>query len=206
MTVLSNTIDALLKGRSITMAWGVYFDFATTPLRVWTGFGRRKSGDGSVADPYYEWQGLGGLGSIDGLQFTSDIPTEQITFRLSGLENFLPGNAAGVRNVVRNAVTECIGRKVNLYLLVFDPSADHMRPIDPPVVLRTCIMGAPFLDIDLRREGGTHIVEMPAEPRTIDKWRSAWEMLTDYHHQQRWTGDTGLDRLAWYDGKSSPVW
>jgi hypothetical protein len=67
-------------------------------------------------------------------------------------------------------------------------------------------MGRMALDIDHSREEGTHIVRMQLEPRTLDKHRAAHDLLMNAHHQKRFPGDLGLERMTLHAGRKTTQW
>lgn len=203
----SPVVELLLAKQHVAMADLMWFDFASQPMRLWNGFGPLQTGDGSDDNPLWTWQGLGDLGRIEGLDLSPGLPTDGITVALTGLETFVKGGGPAIAAIVRNQVSECNGRRARLYRCWFDPSQPNgWIPVTPPLALRTFVMGRLSLDIDHNREAATHVVRLQLEPATIDKHRAPHDLLMDRHHQVRWPGDKGLERMSYYDGKRTTVW
>lgn len=174
---LTETVRALLAGRTVTYAILVFFDFRTTPMRVWPGFGPLRTADGHV------WQGNGEIGTIEGLGRSYDGQAEQTTFTMSGVDPSLLGR-------VNNEREEVEGRDVTVFLQFYDEDS--------------VLLDAPYADyfgvmdqMSYTVGGGTATIKVTAE------WIFAQQdlppplyQLSDRTQQILFPGDLGMQRYS----------
>lgn len=175
MPAFTNAVAAALAGSSLTAALLVHFDFATAPIRVWTGIGTLNAAG-------FDWLGMGQLGAISDLQsaFGGTAPT--VTFTLSGVDPTILAAALA-------AETEVKGRPVTVFLQVFD---DAMRPLDQPHAVY-----AGILDVMRGSLSPTLCtVEVTAETPFARRHVPPFGYLSDRDQQALFPGDDGLDQVT----------
>lgn len=102
---LDPVVDAYLDGATISASLLVFMDFLDAPKRWWTEFGTLRAGG-------YDWQGVGTLVSIEGLEAGVNLAAPGTTFTLSGLDPEVVALVANARERVK-------GRRVRVYIQFF---------------------------------------------------------------------------------------
>ena len=182
------TVEAMLEGREVRMATGVWFDFLTQEMRVWQGRGSVRDGDGNV------WSGLGEFGQVSGLQGSSMLSVDPVTLTLSGLD-------ASMIRVVRDQANEITGRTCGIYFLMFD---ENFVLLDSPFLAELYLMDKATLAVD--GESQTMIVTLSAEPLFFSKHLPPVSMMTDADQQRKYPGDTIFQRVSLLNGKQTIYW
>lgn len=119
MGYFPDAVATALKQAVVRCDLLVYFDFATTPMWLWQGFGTLHTLDDQ------DWQGIGQLGHIGDLESSIGGTAPQATFTLSGVDPSLLNDAL-------NASDEVFGRDVNVYMQFFD---ENFACLDNPYVV-----------------------------------------------------------------------
>lgn len=175
--VFSHAAQLVLAGQRVGAAVAVKMELANETLNLWLGNGKVRSNDGQY------WEGLGRLGGISGLEFGAIAATQPIDLTLSGLD-------AELAAVARAQYSEMRGRRVSVYLLLFD---EKMQSIDLPYL---CMI-ATIDNASLRRAGDTFTLDVTAEPIFNTKHMPALNLVTDADQQTRYPGDKIFDRGAY---------
>lgn len=175
--VFSDAAAAILAGQRVVVALGVKMELASETLHLWLGNGMIRSNDGQ------QWEGLGRLGGVSGLEFGALAATQPINLTLSGLDVNLAAAA-------RAQYSEMRGRRVSIYTLVFD---ENMQPVDLPYL---CML-ATIDNASLRRVGDVFTLDVTAEPIFNTKHMPALNLVTDADQQARYPGDRIFDRAAY---------
>jgi len=168
-----DTIAEILAGRTVRCDLLVFFDFLTTPMRLWQGFGTLVTNDAN------EWSGIGQLGQIGDLESSIGGTSPRAEFTLSGVDPDIVADALAAEDEINN-------RDVNVYIQFFN---NDYTCLDNPYVVWAGIMD----NMRIRQAGpDTCTVELSAE--TIFSRRSLPPLgiLSDREHQQFYPGDTGL--------------
>jgi hypothetical protein len=172
--VFSDAAQRVLAGQRVVAAIGVKLEFANETLNLWLGNGSVRSNDGQ------EWEGLGRLGGVSGLEFGAKAATQPISMTLSGLD-------AELAAVARSQYAQMRGRRVSVYALIFD---EKTQPIDQPYL---CML-ATIDRASLKRSGDAFVLELAADPIFNTKHMPALNLVTDADHQARFPGDTIFNR------------
>lgn len=175
--VFSHAAQLVLAGQRVGVTIGVKMELADETLFLWLGNGALRSNDGQ------EWEGLGRLGGVSGLEFGALASTQPITMTLSGLD-------AGLANAAREQNAQMRGRRVSVYALLFD---QNIQPIDLPYL---CML-ATIDHASLKRAGDSFVLEVVAEPIFSTKHMPALNLVTDADQQTRYPGDRVFDRSAY---------
>lgn len=185
MAFFPNTVAAYLGGRTIAGALLVHMDFATTPRRWWTGFGDLDAGG-------YTWQGTGELIQIDGLESPIGTVAPKTTFSLSGID-------ATIVSLARNASDRVKDRRSKVYVQFFDitPNDASVQPwslLDEPFALSTWLMDQMVYSA---QGPGQRSISLTAESLWTNRRRPAYGLFTDRDQNKRFSGDRGLEQIAY---------
>lgn len=175
--VFSHAAQRVLAGQRVGVTIGVKLELADETIYLWLGNGALRSNDGQ------EWEGLGRLGGISGLEFGAVAATQPITLTLSGLD-------AGLANAAREQNSRMRGRRVSVFALLFDQS---MQPIDLPYL---CML-ATIDHASMKRSGDAYVLEVVAEPIFNTKHIPSLNLVTDADQQSRYPGDRIFERAAY---------
>ncbi|PPD10288.1 MAG: hypothetical protein CTY36_00405 [Methylocystis sp.] len=175
--VFSDAAQLVLAGQRVGATLGVKMELASETLNLWLGHGRVRSNDGQ------EWEGLGQLGGISGLEFGALAATQPITLTLSGLD-------AGLANTAREQNSQMRGRRVSVFALLFDQS---VQPIDLPYL---CML-ATIDHASMKRSGDAYVLQVVAEPIFNTKHIPSLNLVTDADQQSRYPGDRIFERSAY---------
>lgn len=173
MTVLDNTLQAVLNGDLVRASLLVELQFLSSTSRFWFGFGTLTTNDGKV------WLGAGQAVSLDGLDLRTDTAATKMTLKASGVDPTLITKAQA-------SAAEAKGQPANIYLQFFDA---NWKPLDNPVVVRSGLMdvltyastGPDKRDISLTIEG-----------MFAARLYSPFAYWTDRDQQARFPGDLGM--------------
>lgn len=169
-------VQAALAGRSLQADFLVHMDFRDTPKRFWTGWGELDAAG-------YRWQGMGGLVAIDGLEQATGTVATETTFTLSGLDADVVSAAVG-------AADRAVGRRVQVFMQMFDVSGNH-QPLAEPFAVWTGTMGEPRFTAD----SGTRQVAISALSLMSRRNSPPHGYYTDRDQQARYPGDKGLSLI-----------
>jgi len=172
------TIAAHLGGRTVRASFLVLFDFATEPMRIWTGAGKITSGG-------HEWHGLGALGSISGLEQAVNGEAPETTFVLSGINSEILTLA---RQEWRE---EALNRLAKVYLQFHNDEDDRPRELfDEPFAIWAGRMQTPRFEL----QGPTkRRITVSAESLFSLRSRPAFSQYTDTDQKLRFSGDRGFE-------------
>lgn len=167
---------AALQGDAITAEILAFFDFASAPQRVHAGFGTLRAGG-------FDWQGMGGLGSVSDIESAVGGIAPLVTFTLSGV-------GPEIANDVVNAKTEVKGRDCFVYLQLYGSD------LTPLGALYTLYRGV--MDRLIHTASGPDIwtAQLTAETRFSRRGLPPFGNLTDRDQQTRYPGDAGLFDVA----------
>lgn len=163
---------AAVQGLTVTPAVLAFFDFASAPKRIHTGYGPILAGG-------YEWQGVGGLVQIGDIETAVGGVAPLVTFTLSGV-------ADGSITDFLNAPTEIHGRICQVYVQFYGPD---LAPLGLPcTVLRNRMSRL------IHRAGDTNTWSLELETEGLFSRRGLppFGNLTDRDQQRRYPGDRGL--------------
>lgn len=185
--MFSEVVAAVLAGRSVSAAYLVRFDFRDVTKRVWLGFGDLRAGG-------QDWQGVGTLISIDGLERTTGTTAAATTFTLSGVDRDIVAAAAAASDQVK-------GRVVRVYLQFFETAESASRDATLQV---GALIGGPAVvwsgwmdQVTFAADGvGSRTVTMTAEGLMADRNRPPFGMFTDGDQKARFPDDRGLEGVA----------
>jgi len=167
---------AALRGDAITAEILAFFDFASAPQRVHAGYGTLRAGG-------FDWQGMGGLGSVSDIESAVGGIAPLVTFTLSGV-------GPEIANDVVNAKTEVKGRDCFVYLQLYD---SDLTPLGGLYTLYRGVM-----DRLIHTASGPDIwtAQLTAETRFSRRGLPPFGNLTDRDQQARYPGDAGLFDIA----------
>ncbi|MGU3661116.1 hypothetical protein [Methylobacterium fujisawaense] len=167
---------AALRGDPITREILAFFDFASAPQRVHSGFGPLSAGG-------FVWQGMGGLGTVSDLESAVGGVAPLATFTLSGV-------GPEIANDVVNARTEVKGRDCFVYLQLYGPD------LTPLGGLYTLYRGIMDRLIHTAADANTWTAQLTAETKFSRRGLPPFGNLTDRDQQTRYPGDNGLFDMA----------
>lgn len=181
MSIFPETIAASLAGSKVTCAFLVWFDFATTPMRLWRGAGPLHTNEDNV------WLGIGNLGSIKGVEQAVNGQAPEMTFTMSGADSTV------VQLAREEFLTEAKGRLAYVLIQFFgvdDPAdPDNQRPLDNPFPLACGRMLQPSFVLS---NDGAWSVTISAESLFSLRSRPRAALWTDADQQHRFLGDEGF--------------
>ena len=184
MGYFPQTITAKLAGRTVGAALLCFMDFRITPRRWWMGFGMLNAGG-------YEWQGLGQLIQIDGLDQPIGTNAPRTTFQLSGVD-------AEIVGLARNASDRVKDRRCTVYVQFFDitPDDSSVQPwstLDQPFAIWSGKMD----QMSYQAEGPSRRgITLTAESLWVNRRRPAHGLYTDRDQNGRFPGDRGLEQVS----------
>jgi hypothetical protein len=178
MSLFPETIQQVLKGRTVRHANLITLDFVSAPMHLWTG-------NGMLYHAGETWAGTGQLGYISGLQQAADGSAPEAQFTLSGLD------AAVLAIAQDDFEAEARDQLVTVFIQFFGPDDDV--PLDAPYPLWTGKMQRASIafDADGKRE-----VKVDAESLFGLRSRPTFAMYTDRDQDRRFAGDRGFEFVA----------
>ena len=181
----SATIAAQLAGTTVRVDALVEFQFVSQTIRLWNGLGDLQTSDGKT------WQGIAGIGQIDGLSQAINGVAPTQTFSISGVD-------ARFADIVRGDFAEYYRQPVVTVKQFF---GEDWQTLDAPYAIAERQME----NIQLKRtpgeEGPVYTVSVTAETPFITRRRPPFGFLTDRDQRARHPTDAGLDQVAGIDGK-----
>jgi hypothetical protein len=176
-------IAAQLAGNTVRAAPLVHFDFRTTPMRLWPGFGPLEAAGET-------WLGLGDLGSISGTGAGPGQVVEEMAFSLAGGPELLANFAEDAE--------EATGREVEVWLQFFD---EGWAPLDDPFQIFWGVMGP--LKVERGESGddpltarATRLLSVTAANAFINRGRPSYGFFTDRDQKARKPGDNIFLNIA----------
>lgn len=177
MAFFPETAAEALAGQTVRAAMLVHFDFLDDPMRVWQGFGALHTQDDE------DWQGLGELGTIGGIESAIAGTSPQVTFSLSGVDPAIVAKTLASSDQVR-------GRDVTIYLQFFD---DGWQTLDAPYALWCGVMDV----MQIKAAGPTErTVSLTAETLFTRRGLSPFGYLSDADQNALHPDDRGLEHVA----------
>jgi hypothetical protein len=176
MAIFDAAGAAALRGETIIAEILAFFDFATAPQRIHAGFGTLRAGG-------YDWQGIGGLGSVSDIESSVGGIAPVVTFTLRGV-------GPDVANDVVNAKTEVKGRDCAVYLQLY---GQQSNPLGNPYTLYRGVMDRL---IHRAATGDAWSVQVTAETKFSRRGLPPFGNLTHADQQRRFPGDNGLFDVA----------
>lgn len=185
----SSAIAAQLAGRVVRVDALVEFRFASQTIRLWNRFGPLPTLDGKT------WQGIAGIGQIEGLSQSINGVAPTQTFTVSGVD-------ARFADLARGDRAEYYRLPVVTFLQFFDTTIEgDWQPLDNPFAISLRQMDTVQLKRAQGDDGPVYTVSITAETPFTTRRRPAFGYLTDRDQQQRFPGDLGLNQVAGIDGK-----
>lgn len=187
MARFHDLIEAQMDGATVRWAYLAFFDFKTTPKRVWTGLGPLVAGDG------YAYEGLGQLGRLSSIGAGPGGAVDEINLELFGSEAILAD--------VQGDSDQSAGRAVQIMRQFFDVRQFNeagawvdWAVIDEPVTVFVGVMGA----MTLKRDAETFVIAVPAQSRLKNRARPPNQFFTDRDVKARSPDDNLCLRVAQY--------
>lgn len=174
MPFLSAEQAAALVGATVRVAMLTELQFASRTMRVW-------NGAGIITIAGYDWEGLGDMGSIDGLTQTREPTSSKVTMRLSGVNSEILTLAA-------RSTEDVQGRPAYVWLQLFDGEWQ-------PIGARLPIFAGRMQRITIQRSeasdlsGGERICALEVENVFAARSRPSAGRWTDADQQSRQPGD-----------------
>lgn len=196
MTVYDDRILAQLTGATVRAAVLARFDFASGPMRLWSGVGDldAAAGGGQVE----RWRGVGQLASIGGVAQSGDgLAAEEIEFTLSAASSTLLASFAA-------DAAETSGRDVVLYEVFLD--ADQSLVIDPALIF-VGTMGPPSATRDPATDSDppTRIVTVRAVNLFANRARPTLSFFSDSDQRAVSADDAIFSRMGDFAGGGRKV-
>ncbi|MFT4129969.1 hypothetical protein [Labrys sp. (in: a-proteobacteria)] len=176
----SEAIEAQLRGITVRRATLVWFDFKSKPIGLHNGVGPLTTKDGR------NWNGLGGLGSVEGLEQAINGAAPEMRLSVSGIDpDFITKAKA--------EADEYLYRPVIVFAQFFH---DDWSLLDEP----WAIAWAQMMSLTVAREsagqgdGWVRTLTISAETPFAGKRRPRNSFLTDRDQQTRHPGDRFAER------------
>lgn len=174
----STAVAAQLAGKVVRADILVEFDFANGIRRLYNGFGPLVTNDAKT------WEGIGGLGSISGLQQSFNGAALPLDLTVSGVDAGFAAQARGDR-------ANWYMRPVVAYLQFFD---EGWQPLDSPMAFVLATMRQLEIERTSTDAGMVFTVSIRAEGPFITRKRPRYGFYSDTDQQQRFPGDKGCER------------
>jgi hypothetical protein len=169
-----------LEGGVVRRSKLVVFNFLSGPKRVWRGFGKLRTVGGA------EWDGIGDLGTIQGLQQSINGEAVPQTFSLSGVNPDLLAKAIGDPG-------EFYLRPVIVFQQYF---TDKWQVLDSPFALSLRLMANIEVSMESDEQGNTYEITLTAESPFLNPTSPPNGYYTDRDQQTQFPGDRGLEDVA----------
>ncbi|CZT36130.1 hypothetical protein [Rhizobium sp. 9140] len=174
----SAAIAAQIAGNRVYCDVLVEMDFVDGMRRLYNGFGPLTTNDGKT------WEGIGGLGSVNGLRQSIDGKAEPVDLTVSGVDRHFAAQAKGSR-------ANWYMRSVVVYLQFF---GDDWQPLDMPLA----VVLADMRTLEIKRvstdDGMLYTVSIRSEGKFITRKRPRYGYYSDTDQQKRSPGDKGCER------------
>lgn len=174
MPFLTPEQAAAVLSSTVRAATLVEMQFASATTRIW-------NGAGAVTVAGVGWDGIGAMGSIDGLQQSREPTSSKVTLRLSGATPEMLATAKGTVDDVR-------GRHCYIWDQLFN---DEWQPIGARIPLFWGVMQRINIVRDEATEfsGGSRVCELEVENPFAARARPSAGRFTDADQQSRHPGD-----------------
>lgn len=181
MSEFDPVIEAQLTGATVVMAVLVEAEFASGPMRMWTGIGTRTFGG-------RDWQGVGSVISISEITRLENGQADPFEIAVVADEEIMRLGLIEFRD-------EALDRPLNVYLQFLNYEAD--TALGAPWQIRDGIMRGASLTVDT----DTQALEVRCDTLSSRRNRPAYGMLTDRDQKARYPDDRGLEFVHSLDGK-----
>lgn len=181
MSIFPETIEAALGGRAVRASFLVLFDFATEPMRLWTGAGKLEAGG-------HDWMGLGEIGTISGLEQAVNGEAPETSFVLSGI------NSDIVRLARDEFDEEARDRLVQVLIQFHNYEDDQpLELFDEPYA----VWGGRMQNARFELEGpSSRKITVTAESLFALRSRPTFSQYTDADQKARFAGDRGFEFVS----------
>lgn len=173
MAVFTAEQLAILSKSSVKVATLVAFHYSPV-MRYWNGSYTLSAGG-------YDWNGLGGLGKIDGLSESRSGESTQVRFTLSGTD-------ADINAKAMELAVDQSGKQVTVWLQLF---RDDWQTVGSPVMIWNGIT-QPMTSARVGGRDGEPVqrsITLPAENLFYGRSRPRAGLYTDRDQQARHDGD-----------------
>lgn len=131
------------------------------------------------------WTGVGVLGQISPIKYTTALQVQDLTFTLSGVDaDALAKLSSEVRGYYGRVWLACLDAQENL--------------VRDPMSLAVVQFDTQTLQVDAERAA---VIQIVGQSAFYNLTRSINEVWSNERQQRRFPGDTGLGELAGIDGK-----
>ncbi|MEH6721287.1 MAG: hypothetical protein V7704_20610 [Aurantimonas endophytica] len=177
---------AHLSQSTVRVATLAKLDFKSQTMRLFAGAGVRDFGG-------FEWRGLGGLISIDGLSDQRGTTANPVTITLSGVDQAVLAKAIAEVGEVQN-------RPITIIWQLLD---SDMQPVGRLIPIWWGLMQSPVIDrTEASEDGGAFCtVSIPCESLMVGRSRPPQGRFTDSDQQKRYPGDRFFERITENKGK-----
>lgn len=169
---LPSPVASGLAQRVVPLAFFAEFQFASGPLRMWSGYGDKAWNSAT-------WTGAGEFGGISPADETSELGASGLTFSLSGIPNSL--RALALADNYR-------GRLCKAWLAILDAAGNVTGAYQ--------FYGGRMDVLTITAAGETSTISVRSESRLIDLFRARTSRYTNAEQQRLSPGDTSLSRVA----------
>lgn len=166
---ISAAIDSAVTAPVIRPVLLAEFDFSDGVSRVWSGVGTLSWGG-------HSWLGMGHLGSVEGVEETTELKAVGVKFRLSGIPSDLMSSVT---------TTVVQGRRAKLWLALM---SENWTLIDQPVM----VLAGKMDTVDVTDGGSELSFELAVENSLRDLQRPRARRYTDADQQAEFPGDKGM--------------
>jgi hypothetical protein len=174
MSFFTETIAASLQGRVVRAAYLVKLDFTSGPMYVW-------NGNGPLETPGITWNGLGDLGTLEGLEQAIAGQAPEARIGLSGLNTELLSLA------LEDFETEVKNRSAIVYMQFFEEATE--KPLDEPYA----IWAGKMLTPEFTMEETSADIILACESIFLLRSRPNFAMYTDRDQNRRFEDDKGFE-------------
>lgn len=179
-------IAAQIRGVKVQVAPLVEFQFASSTVRVWSGFGSLPTSDSKL------WSGIGELGEVSGLDQAINGVAPTQTFTVSGVD-------ARFANLAREERHEYFRRSAVTYLQFFD---EDWQTLDAPFAVTFRLMDTCKSSRTQTEDGTVYRTAVTAETAFETRRLPPRGYYTDRDQKLRYGDDRGLEFVAGIDGRN----
>lgn len=185
--VFPEAVAAQLAGHTVRRATLVWFEFASGPIGLHNGFGKLQTKDGR------EWFGLGGIGSVEGLEQAINGVSPELRLTVSGVDDAFMSRAKG-------EAADYFRRPVMVFSQFYRPD---WSLLDSPFAIAWAQMYSLVYSREPLDDGGwTRSVAITAETPFSGRRRPRNAFLTDRDQQARHPGDRFAERTPGIESKT----
>lgn len=170
---LTAGMKAVTESAHVAPIMFAFFDFASGPVRVWTGYGNIVMG----GDTYV---GTGDLGTVGNIEETAEVAAKGTSFQLSGIPS----------EMIALALADAYqGRAAKLWIAAMDDTGSIVA--DPYQ-----IFSGRMDVIEIQDGADTSTISLSAESRLIDLNRTRERRYTDEDQKIDYPTDEGLKFIS----------